>query len=299
MDEELKRKIQIGFMDSLSLETRRDLINKGVSAIEASLLGENYKSYQKDAEDVLDWMNRDPSNTVCWYGDEDFPTFTPVERKLPYMLFCKGKMLKKDSPSLAIVGTRHVDNEGFQASFKIGLEASVNGISVVSGLADGCDQASLYGAVVGKYPSYGILGCGLEIKYPSFSDSLKQQMIECGGAIISRFPPFYPPLKQNFPNRNLIIAAMGCSTIVVQAPKKSGSLITSDMTMQLGKEVLVSRAGKGNSWARVGSNQLLTDGALIFDSISEVYECKFKVELSNSSSDIRFGNRHYFIRKLN
>lgn len=290
MDEELRRKISIGFMDSLSLRERWECITGGMYVEEAECL------YYSEANAVIDWLNKSDKNKVIWYGDEDYPDFRPVERRLPYMLFYNGNFLQSDKKSVAIVGTRHADNPGIQTAFKIGLEASINDISVVSGLADGCDQAALNGAVVGDYPCFGVLGCGLDIKYPSLTEPLKERMLETGGAIISRFAPNTLPFKQNFPNRNLIIAAMGQSTVVVQAPRKSGSLITSDMTTQLGKDVYVSMAGVGDSWFRLGSNLLAEDGCQVIASMKDCYPCLFEAYESKENEGLRFGNKHYFIR---
>lgn len=299
MDDELLRKLQIGFMDSLSLETRHRYILEGASAGDIIRKHDLNLSYIQSAEDVVDWLNKSDENRVIWYSDEDFPVFRNIERRLPYMLFYKGTFKKRNKKSVSIVGTRQVDNEGFQTSFKLGLEAGINDISVVSGLADGCDQASLNGCAASGYPSYGIIGCGLEIDYPLYSDKLKHEMIEGGGAVISRFSPNYPPLRYNFPNRNLIIAAMGDCTVVVQAPKKSGSLITCDMALQLGKDVYVSNAGLGSMWCRLGSSALADDGACVINGIGDFMQCNFAVDESKSKEGLRFGNKHYFIRAAN
>lgn len=299
MEEKLIRKIQIGLMDSIPLEKRQFFIKKDISLDFILRQYPNTIDHYKDALDILRWLEKSSLNKICWFGDDDFPDFRPISRRIPYMLFYRGEFMNKPCNSISIVGTRHPDNDGFQESFKLGFEASVNGISVVSGLAEGCDQASLYGAVVGKTPSFGVLGCGLDIDYPSYSADLKKAMIESGGAVISRFPPDYPPLKQNFPNRNLIISAMSDCTVVIQAPVKSGSLITSDMTLQLGKDVYVASSGKGSSWERMGSDQLIQDGAVTIKSISELYDCRKEIIQTEDIKGVRFGNKHYFIRSIN
>lgn len=299
MYNDLFRKLSIGFIDSLSLEKRKELIESDLSLEEILSVYNQGKTYNEEVEDVLRWYNG-MENNIWWYTDPFYPSFDPIDRKTPYMMFVKGKIPSSRNRYYSIVGTRNTDNTGFQFSYKLGLECAVNNICVVSGMADGCDQSATNGAVDGSFPCYGILGCGLEIDYPKYSSNLKRRVIEGGGALISQFAPHTPPLKQNFPNRNVIIAAMGEVLVVVQAPKRSGALITADFALQMGKDVYVSQAGVGKNWNRVGSSELVFDGAktvFSIDGISNIKKMAFEVEFADKHT-YRFGNKLYICREI-
>ena len=295
----LSRKLSIGFMDSISLEKRRQLIDSDMPLDEILALYPHESTHEQEASDVIEWMKCE-NNHIWWYTDPYYPVFEPIENNLPYMLFVKGTIPSGKYKYYSIVGTRNTDNAGFQASYKLGLECGANKICVVSGMADGCDQSAMNGAVDALFPCYGILGCGLDIDYPKYSSNLKKRVIETGGALISRFAPHTQPFKQNFPNRNMIIAAMGQVLIVVQAPKKSGALITSDFALQMGKDVFVSETGVGKNWNRIGSSNLVFDGARTIhsiDGISSIRRMAFEVEFADKNT-YRFGNKLYIFRDI-
>ncbi len=299
MYEQLIRKLLIGFMDSISLEKRKMYISEGVEVDEVLKMNPGEKIRMYSVEQVLKWLEKD-NGKIWWCTDSSYPSFEGIDSHLPYMLFVSGNIPKTPCRSISIVGTRNVDNCGFQTSYRLGLECGLNEISVISGLADGCDQSAMNGCVDSGFPVYGILGCGVNVDYPRYSGSLKRRIIESGGALISRFAPDHLPFKQNFPNRNVIIAAMGMCTVVVQAPKKSGSLITADFTLQLGKDVFVSDSGIGNNWNRLGSTALSHDGAKIIHSIDGITQCKkmvFEVDYA-SGKTFRFGNKLYVFRDI-
>lgn len=299
MYEELSRKLSIGFMDSISLDNRKMYISEGVKVDEVLKLNPGEKDRRVNVEQVLKWIDNSHSK-IWWYTDSSYPSFEGIESHLPYMLFISGNIPRTPCRSISIVGTRNVDNSGFQTSYRLGLECGLNEISVISGIADGCDQSALNGCADSGFPGYGILGCGFNIDYPRYSGSLKRKIIESGGALISRFSPDQLPFKQNFPNRNVIIAAMGMCTVVIQAPRKSGSLITADFAMQLGKDVFVSDSGTGNNWNRLGSMALAHDGAKIIHSIDGITQCRkmvFEVDYA-SGQTFRFGNKLYIFRDI-
>ncbi len=299
MYRDIIRKLSIGFMDSISLENRKQLIEEGISVEEVLKMYPDENDRRNIVEEVLRWSEREGCN-FWWYTDSNYPSFDAPASHLPYMLFVNGKIPQVSAKSISIVGTRNVDNTGFQASYRLGLECGANGICVVSGMADGCDQSAMNGCVDAGFCCYGVLGCGLDVDYPKYTSKLKKKVIESGGALISRFAPSELPFKRNFPNRNMIIAAMGSCTVVVQAPKKSGSLITADFALQLGKDVYVSDAGIGKNWNRLGSMNLANEGAPVIHSIDGITRCRkmaFEVEYA-SENTYRFGNKLYIFRDI-
>ncbi|MCQ2398793.1 MAG: DNA-protecting protein DprA, partial [Sphaerochaetaceae bacterium] len=287
------------FADCLSLEERKRFISEGVSESSVLEMCGNPQNVRKQADDVCARLSKDTEMKIMWYGDCGFPDFEGIERHLPYMLFYYGKKPESDRRYVSVVGTRRADYYGHQAAFRTGLEASANGISVVSGLAEGCDQAALMGALEGKTPCYAVLGCGLDVDYPSMSVPIKKRIIAEGGAVISRFAPGMPPLRQNFPNRNVIIAAMSEVTVVVQAPARSGALLTADFALQMNRDVAVVPEGLGTRWCREGTQMLYEEGAKNAVGIETLFYCKKPVRVMpscESASSIRFGDGFYILK---
>lgn len=272
-EKEFSRRISIGFNDWLSLEERRALIARDVPLQELSRTMKGFRSYEKEAWGMLKWLD-DPLNSIIAYGEGDFPSFEGLERHLPYFLLCRGPVPRLDIPCVGIVGTRMPDYDGLQKAFELGLGAAVGGASVASGFAEGIDQASMRGCIAAKGVCIGVLACGHDVEYPSLTSRLRESIVDCGGCILSRFAPNTPSYKSNFVSRNMVIAAYSNALVVVQAPEKSGTLITSDYALSMGKDVLVSSAGvvtnkcKANS-RRAGSHALANDGAYVVSSMAQ------------------------------
>ncbi len=285
------RTLEIGFADYLSLQKRHDLMLSDMGIEDFRRI---FKcNHSQEATQVLRWLEKDGKRMVISYGTRDFPDFTGLERNLPYFLFAEGTM-----PSAGIrmtaVGTRRTDWYGLTGSFRLGLELNLNGVILITGNAEGCDQALLNGALRGGCGNMvTVLPCGHDVVYPYYMDHLKEQILHAGGLVLSPFAPATPPLKHNFPNRNQILAAMGQFCTVVQAPLKSGALITADLATQMGKDVFVAACGLGDKVNRRGTQRLFDDGCRLLD---EVYFPEIKVvESREKEKGIRFGNAYYEI----
>ena len=133
------------------------------------------------------------------------------------MLMCTGKRPDTSIPCVGIVGTRHATYAALQEAFRFGMEAVRNGMSVVSGFAEGIDQAGMTGAIHGEGPCIGILACGHSVEYPCLTMDMRKRIIDAGGCVLSRFAPQSPSYKSNFISRNMIIAAYSTFLIAVQA----------------------------------------------------------------------------------
>lgn len=272
-EKEFARRISIGFNDWLSLEERRTLIARDVPLQELSRTMKGFRSYEKEARGIIKWLD-DSLNSLIVYDEDSFPSFEGLERHLPYFLLCRGPIPRLDVPCVGIVGTRMPDYDGLQKAFELGLGAAVGGASVASGFAEGIDQASMRGCIAAKGICIGVLACGHDVEYPSLTSRLRESMVDCGGCILSRFAPDTPSYKSNFVSRNMVIAAYSNALVVVQAPEKSGTLITSDYALSMGKDVLVSSAGVGANILkpdsrRAGSHALANDGAPVISSMAQ------------------------------
>jgi len=183
----------------------------------------------------------------------------------PFLLYVRGNLdsLKKDLVS--VVGTRKPSLRGLHESFKLGMDLGRSNIGVVSGLALGIDSASHKGNLVTGGESVAVFGSGVDTIYPKSNKALAGDLLQSNGAIISEFPLGESPLKFNFPKRNRVIAGLSNSLIIVQAPTKSGSLITGDFALNNGRSVYVHSVGV-NDKKFLGSDKYYKDGAKKIDS---------------------------------
>ena len=142
-----------------------------------------------------------------------------------------------DRPAIAMVGSRAAVAYGLEAATLFARRLAEAGLTIVSGLARGVDTAAHRGALAASGGlTVGVLGCGLDVRYPTGTDRLRRQ-IAGRGAVITEFPLGTPPNKYNFPIRNRIIAALASGTLVVQGEARSGSLITARLALELGRDV--------------------------------------------------------------
>ena len=184
----------------------------------------------------------------------------------------------------------------------MGMEATENGLSVISGFAEGIDQAGMTGALKGHGPCIGVLACGHDVEYPCLTMEMRRRIVDSGGCVISRFAPQTPSYKSNFLSRNIIIAAYGSFIVAVQAPGKSGTLSTCEFAMQMGKDVYVGSQGVGDRFVQAGTTALFSDGVKVIGSITEVeglQHASMVVEAAGcvSASNVRFGDCEYMVKK--
>ena len=191
----------------------------------------------------------------------------------PFGLFVKGILPKerKEYPkAVAIVGARWASHGGLTIARRTAKALSDAGIPVISGMASGIDGAAQEEALKGSGKSFGVLGCGVDICYPSSNRVLYRQLCEEGG-LISEFPPGTSPAAWHFPMRNRIISGLADVVLVVEARKKSGSLITADFALEQGKDVYAV-PGRIDDPLSAGCNRLISQGAGIFCSLLDFFE---------------------------
>ncbi|MFZ3106709.1 MAG: DNA-processing protein DprA, partial [Candidatus Hydromicrobium sp.] len=144
------------------------------------------------------------------------------------------------------------------------------GITVVRGLAGGIDSYAHKAALEGKGGSIGVLGCGIDIIYPSENKYLYEEILS-NGSIITEFLPKTPPLKNNFPVRNRIISGLCRGVVVIEAGEKSGAIITCEMALQQNREVFAIPGNVFNPMSR-GCHKLIKSGAKLVESIDDILE---------------------------
>ncbi len=212
-----------------------------------------------EAESIL-WKCEEKNLEIITQSDERYPARLKNIYDPPTVLYCRGNLPDIDGNAvIGVVGTRHASAYGLSAARRMGSELARCGGIVVSGLADGIDAAAMRGALEGGGSVVGVLGCGADVIYPRCNQELYEATVRYG-CILSEFPPGTPPVKWNFPKRNRIISGLGRGVLVVEAPEKSGALITARQALDQGRDVFVV-PGNVDMASFVGSNRLLRDGA--------------------------------------
>ena len=197
---------------------------------------------------------------VLTFGDAQYPKRLKELYDAPVVLFYKGTLPDFDDlTTVALVGTRHASDYGRQAAARLGGEIAAAGGLVVSGLAEGIDAAAMGAALAQGVLAVGVLGCGADIVYPPKNSGLFRRTEELG-CILSEFAPGSPPLGWHFPKRNRIISGLSCGVVVVEAPEKSGALLTAKYALEQGRDVFAV-PGPINAASSRGCNQLIRDGA--------------------------------------
>ena len=192
--------------------------------------------------------------------DEDYPERLTCYPGMPELIYVKGALPDPSSPAAAIVGSRSCSPYGRIQAFRFARELSRHGVQIISGLAMGIDAESHRGALAGGTPTFAVLGSGADVCYPASNYSLYERILQTGGGIISEFPPGSGALSWHFPIRNRIISALSDLVLVIEARKKSGSLITAGYAIEQGKTVY-ALPGAVHDPLSQGTNRLIFDGA--------------------------------------
>lgn len=187
----------------------------------------------------------------------------------PTVLYIKGK-LPEATFNVAIVGTRMATVYGTRTARLLASQLAEKNVCIVSGMARGIDTAAHKGALEVQGPTVAVLGCGIDIIYPPENKSLAAEIAQ-EGAVISEFPLGMPPDKGNFPARNRIISGLSHGVLVVEAPKRSGALITADFALDQGREVFAV-PGPISSRSSQGCNQLIKEGAKLVQGVEDILE---------------------------
>jgi DNA processing protein len=203
-------------------------------------------------------------------GHPGYPKYLAEISGRPSILYVRGELTPADETAVGIVGTRRSTPYGRQAAERIAGELAQAGVTVISGLARGVDGIAHRAALEAGGRTIAVLGSGVDVIYPSEHRQLAERMLE-SGAIVSEQPPGAKPDAQNFPARNRLISGMALGIVVIEAPLKSGALITASFAGDQGREVFVV---PGNVFApsSEGTNQLLRDGARLVRDGRDVLE---------------------------
>ena len=239
------------------------------------------------AEEILDTC-REKTIRLVTFQDAVYPARLKNIDDPPVVLYYKGQLPELDAnPVIAVVGTRKASAYGMTTAKRLGYQIGKCGGILVSGMAYGIDGLAMAGALTAGQPVVGVLGCGVDLVYPQSNRTLFRD-VERYGCILSEFPPGMAPAKWTFPKRNRIISGLSNGVLVVEAPEKSGALITARLAAEQGRDVFAV-PGNIDMPSFIGSNRLLRDGAIVaasgWDILSEyeaLYPDKIHKETENA-----------------
>ena len=202
--------------------------------------------------------------------DEEYPSLLREIDDPPLVLYAAGELPIDTARAIAIVGTRRASRYGNLVAGRFASRLALRGITIVSGLAAGIDSAAHQGALDVGGKTIAVLGSALDCIYPKRNRALFER-IASHGTVISEYPLGTKPAKWTFPQRNRIISGLSRGVIVVQAPERSGALITARLALEQGREVFAV-PGNITSLVSAGTNRLIKQGAQLIDDVEEVLE---------------------------
>ena len=266
-------------LDAVSLSKAFETLGDARGVVKASEKGRRSAGIPPAANEFLtlslagasaaerDWLGH-PRHHIVPFTDARYPgTLRRLERR-PIALYVAGNADVLNDPQLAIVGSRNPTRAGCDTAFELAESLAERGLGITSGLADGIDSAAHRGALKAHGITIAVLGSGIDIVYPRTNRALSTE-IQSRGALISEFPLGTPPRRENFPQRNRIIATMSLGTLVVEAARRSGSLITARLAADHDREVFAVPGSIRNPLSR-GCHELIRRGAKLTETTSDI-----------------------------
>ena len=255
-------------------EGMASLRNPGFLVEQAALRGKlAQRIAETDIEAVANKENWDVASLglkVVTIEDPDYPLPLKEIYSPPPVLYMRGRYVSEDMNALAIVGSRQADYRGKSLSRALSSSLAKRGVTIVSGLARGIDTQAHLGALEVGGRTIGVLGSGFKRFYPRENEILGER-IGTQGCVISEFPCAWMPAPRNFPRRNRIISGLSRGVVVVQAAKRSGSLITARLALEQGKEVFAIPGPPESPLSR-GCHALIKQGAKLVENVGDILE---------------------------
>ena len=253
--EEKYYKIWLTLIEGLGIKRYSNLIkvlknNKGIFDASKQELKQIKLMDEKIVSQILDSQKRQMALKFLKYmeyhkidiisiEDKEYPPYLREIYSPPICFYIKGNKNIFKTTGIGIIGCRECSEYGKKVAQKFSYDLALNQINIISGLAKGIDSYAHLGATFAKGLTTAVLGSGIDIIYPKENTYLVDKILRTNGAIISEYPIGTPPSKMNFPARNRLISGMAKGLLVVEAKKKSGTLITVDFALEQGREVFI------------------------------------------------------------
>jgi DNA processing protein len=208
---------------------------------------------------------------IVTMADEKYPKSLRESPGGPLVLYVKGSVDALSLPSVAMIGTRRATDYGLGVANRFSYDLCKASWCIVSGLALGIDAESHRGALDACGVTVGVLGSGLDMFYPEENRPLAREIVEKGGAVASQFPFGRPADRTTFPIRNHVVAALAKGAVAVEAPARSGTLITANIAAELGRTVMAV-PGRIADRMSAGCLQLIREGAIAVRDVDDIIE---------------------------
>lgn len=203
--------------------------------------------------------------------EERYPAQLRTISDPPPILYVKGTLLPSASFSIAVIGTRRNTQYGERQTERLTSALVQNGFTIISGLALGIDGIAHRAALKTGGRTVAVLGSGLHRIYPPEHKPLAQKIVESGGCVMSEYPPLHPSAKWTFPQRNRIVSGLSLGVLVIEAPLRSGAMISARLAGEQGRDIFAV-PGSIESSASSGCNQLIRDGAYLTESVDDILD---------------------------
>ncbi len=232
--------------------------------------GDSSSTISKNVDDDLRWWHNSENHHIVLCKEALYPPLLNEVAGAPPLLFVKGDVDTLAFPQIAIVGSRNPTRMGLDTAHNFSQYFAEKGFITTSGLAKGIDGAAHQGALAAEGYTVAVLAHGLDQIYPRVNQVLADKVVE-SGALVSEYPIGVGPRAEYFPRRNRIVSGMSLGVLVVEAAKKSGSLITAREAVQQGREVFAIPGSIHNPLTK-GCHELIRQGAKLVESGEHVVE---------------------------
>jgi DNA processing protein len=218
-------------------------------------------------EQIAEWLDA-PNHHIIDSESADMPELLLQIPGPPTLLYVLGNKDVLHLPALAVVGSRNPTRGGLENAYEFSNYLARSGFCIVSGLAQGIDTAAHKGALDAGATTVAFLGHGIDRVYPAENRELAHRIAE-KGALCSEYPLGSPPRREHFPQRNRLISGLSLGTLVVEAARRSGSLITARLAAEQGREIFAIPGSIHNPLSR-GCHQLIKQGAKLVESAEDI-----------------------------
>ena len=221
-------------------------------------------------EGCLEWLEASPQHHLLTLNSPDYPELLRELHNAPPLLYAIGRIELLPSPQIAIIGSRNCSTGGASSAQDFANVLAQSGFTITSGMALGIDSHAHRGALDANGNTIAVIGTGIDRIYPSRNKKLAHE-IAAAGLVVSDLPLGTPPNRENFPRRNRIISGLSLATLVVEATRNSGSLITARLGLEQGREVFAIPGSIHNPQVK-GCHQLIRQGAKLVEQASDIIE---------------------------
>ncbi len=227
-------------------------------------------AYHRDKEQLDAWITELEEKNIQFYSicHPLYPSLLKEIYDPPAGIYIKGTLPDDNIDKISVVGARRCSSYGSNVAYQITKDLGKTNVVVVSGMARGIDTMAHKGILDGGGQTIAVLGSGVDVCYPQENAELMER-IAANGCILSEYPPGTPAVSRNFPFRNRIIAGLSKMVVVIEAGKRSGTLITADLALEDGREVFVV-PGNVTSALSEGTNNLIKQGCPIITDVADI-----------------------------